>query len=156
MVAISFHFRNHSLYHLTWLAPTLNYYCSSTFGSLHNLLALACSGLLSLWACLQEGKDTPSEIWLWLSGCMDSQWHSESLQERQALVGSQDDSATSLGGYWDLFYFFRVTLLSVTKFIFCKESYMFKHLGNRIISWYFLKKNEERLVKRVIWVVIRH
>ena len=28
--------------------PTLNYYCSSTFGSLHKLLALACSRPLSL------------------------------------------------------------------------------------------------------------
>lgn len=112
--------------------PTLNYYCSSTFGSLHNLLALACSRLLSLTrlVCKRECILLQSYRLYWLSGCMDSQWHSR-VSAGKLLSGQVkgqlnpphwENTETSL--------YTEVTLLSVTEFIFCKESYVFKHLGN--------------------------
>ena len=112
--------------------PTLNYYCSSTFGSLHNFLALACARLLSLTrlVCKRERILLQSYQLYWLSGCMDSQWHSR-VSAGKLLSGQVkgqlnpphwENTETSL--------YTEVTLLSETEFIVLKESYVFKHLGN--------------------------
>ena len=112
--------------------PTLNHYCSSTFGSLHKLFALACSRPLSLskLVCRRERILLQSYQLCWPSGCMDSQWHYR-VSAGKLLSGQVkgqlnpphwENTETSL--------YTEVTLLSEMEFIFLKESYVFKYLGN--------------------------